>query len=404
MASVKVMLLSWKKLNNGENPIALRIIKDRKRKLISIGHSCSEELWDDNNKDNKVKKEHPNSKRINLLIRSKINDAERLILQYEEEKRDYTLEEIARILTNRKTTITVLKFHDELIERFNKTNKLGNARVYNDSKRSLKKFNNDKDFYFSDITYSFLKRYERYFREHEAKETAISYYMRTLRAVYNTALKEGYCKKENYPFIEYKISDLNTKTAKRALSKDIIQKIAALKLTEEKYIHARNYFLFSYYNMGLNFTDLARLKWSNIVDGRLQYQRAKTAKIYGIKILEPALKVLDYYKEKYYQGNNGYIFPILSEDHKTETSIRNRIHKIIGQVNKNLKELPGLNEPNLNLTTYVARHSWATIMKKSGVSTSIISADLGHDSERTTQVYLDSFENEVLDEANKNIL
>ncbi|MBN2485369.1 MAG: site-specific integrase [Bacteroidales bacterium] len=404
MASIKVMLLTWKKLKTGENPIVLRIIKDRKRKLISIGHNCDPELWDDNNKDNKVKKEHPNAKRINLLIRTKINDAERLILKYEEEKKEYTLEEITKILTGQKTTITVLKYHDELIEQFKKTKKLGNAKVYNDSKRSLKKFNNESDFYFTDINYSFLKRYESYFREHNAKETAISYYMRTLRAVYNSAIKEGYCKQDSYPFTQYKISDLNTKTAKRALNKTIIQKIAGLSLSEVKYIHARNYFLFSYYNMGLNFTDLARLKWNNIIDNRLHYKREKTGKIYGIKLLEPAIKILDYYKEKYYQGDQGYIFPILNEGHITETSIRNRIHKIIGQVNKNLKELPGLDEPNLNLTTYVARHSWATIMKKSGVSTSIISAGLGHDSERTTQVYLDSFDNEVLDEANKNIL
>jgi len=402
MARVKVLLYTSKKLKNGEHPIMLRVIKDRKVKYVSLGHSCSKDMWDF--EENLSVKSHPNEKRINLIIRDKLNQAERFILQFEDENRDYSLEELIKKIQGKKVNITIIKFHEILINNFKLSNQLGNAQVYNDSKNSLLKFNNNKDFYFSDVTYSFLKRYEKYFRERSARETSISCYMRTLRAVINRAIKEGYCRKEYYPFNEYKISKLNTSTAKRALNKELIQKLAQLKLENKNHIHSRNYFLFSYYNMGINFTDLARLKWSNIYDDRMQYRRIKTGKLYSIKLLAPAIEILEYYKENFFQGSGGYIFPILSIEHKTEISIRNRIHKVLGQVNKNLKELPGTQNFNIKLTTYVARHSWATILKNKGVSTAIISAGLGHGSEKTTQVYLDSFENDVLDEANKNLL
>lgn len=108
--------------------------------------------------------------------------------------------------------------------------------------------------------------------------------------------------------------------------------------------------------------------------------------------------------EKYHDDNNPHLFPILMAYHKTEQQKCNRVHKIIVNVNKRLKEIgKELNLP-ITLTTYVARHSHATILKKAGVATSIISESLGHSSERITQVYLDSFGNEQMDEAMKNLL
>ena len=100
-----------------------------------------------------------------------------------------------------------------------------------------------------------------------------------------------------------------------------------------------------------------------------------------------------------------YIFPILNtKTHVTASQIANRIKKKAKVVNKDLKEIAGAAKIDFNITTYVARHTYATIMKRSGASTSVISESLGHDSEKTTQIYLDSFENKILDEANKAIL
>jgi len=107
---------------------------------------------------------------------------------------------------------------------------------------------------------------------------------------------------------------------------------------------------------------------------------------------------------KYKSPSNPYIFPILSTFHKTEQQKINRIHKVIGKVNKHLKALGVELDLDKKLTTYVARHSFSTTLKRSGVSTSLICEALGHSSEKVTQIYLDSFENDQIDEAMSNLL
>lgn len=102
---------------------------------------------------------------------------------------------------------------------------------------------------------------------------------------------------------------------------------------------------------------------------------------------------------RYNTGLTGYIFPILSFAHKTEQMKLNRLHKVITKVNKALKLIGQELGLPIKLTTYVARHSFATVLKRAGVSTSIISESLGHSSEKITQIYLDSFENSQIDEA-----
>jgi integrase len=153
----------------------------------------------------------------------------------------------------------------------------------------------------------------------------------------------------------------------------------------------------------MNFTDIAFLKWKDILDNRLIYTRRKTNEKFNIQLLEPAVKILEYYKATG-QSKNDYVFPLLSTDHITPQTIFNRKVKMLREINKNLKAVGKLAGIKSELTTYVARHSYATILKKSGVSTSLISEALGHDCEKTTQIYLDSFGNSTLDEVSKVIL
>lgn len=108
--------------------------------------------------------------------------------------------------------------------------------------------------------------------------------------------------------------------------------------------------------------------------------------------------------ERYRNEDNPYLFPILSPKHKTEQQRANRVHKVISKVNQRLKEIGKALDIPIDLTTYVARHSQATVMKKAGVSTAVIREIMGHSSERVTQIYLDSSDNEQIDEAMKNLL
>lgn len=158
-------------------------------------------------------------------------------------------------------------------------------------------------------------------------------------------------------------------------------------------------FAFTYYCGGINFVDIAHLTNANITDGRLVYKRQKTKKLIKIPLQPQALALI----KKYHSDESPYLFPILSPLHKTETQQANRIHKVISKVNKRLKEIGEALNLNVTLTTYVARHSQATVMKRAGVSTAVIREIMGHSSERVTQIYLDSFDNEQVNNALKSL-
>lgn len=159
-------------------------------------------------------------------------------------------------------------------------------------------------------------------------------------------------------------------------------------------------FVFSYLNAGINFIDIAKLKRSNIVESQLIYNREKTKKLINVPLQQKAMEII----AKYENDKSPYLFPILTPFHKTEIQIANRLHKVLAKINKHLKEIGKKLKLPIPLTTYVARHSYATVLKRAGVSTSIISESLGHGSEKITQVYLDSFDNSQINDAMKNLL
>ena len=166
---------------------------------------------------------------------------------------------------------------------------------------------------------------------------------------------------------------------------------------------SRDIFVFSYLCSGINFTDIANLKNENIVDNRLQYIRQKTGKKISLQLSPEASQIIKYYQQITVQS--GYLLPILDiKTHKTAIQKQNRIHKILVKTNEGLKRVAELAKINMNLSTYVARHSFATVLKNSGVNIALISEALGHSDMATTQIYLDGFENSQINEAMKHLL
>ena len=203
-----------------------------------------------------------------------------------------------------------------------------------------------------------------------------------------------------YPFKKFKVSRLHEETVKRSLSKADVERVLAYKSTNRYMRFPIDIFAFTYYCGGINFIDIAHLTPANLIEDKLVYKRHKTGKLIKIPLQPQALELI----KKYHRKESPYLFPILSSFHKTEIQKSNRIHKVIAKVNKRLKEIgEELNLP-IPLTTYVARHSQATVMKKAGVPTAVIREIMGHSSERVTQIYLDSFDNEQIDEAMKSLL
>jgi len=403
-ASISVVCYKSKTLSNGENPLMIQVSKNGKRKYQSLGISINSKHWDF--AKNKPKSNCPNGDFIQKIILDKITEYQKQILEFNANQKDYTLN---NLLDGNKTTVkekTVGEFYNELILNYTQTNKAGNRLIYKGSFNSIKDFSKGRmNFMFTDIDLEWLNRYEKWLRSKGNKETTISLLFRTLRSAYNKAIEAKCTKKVNYPFDDFKVSKFDVSTSKRAIAKDEILLIKEIDLSmePESVQFAKDVFIFSYLCGGINFTDLANLKPENIVDNRLEYIRQKTGKKISLQLSPEANQILKHYQQL--TALSGYFFPILDfRIHKSAIQKQNRIHKVLGKTDKGLKRIAELVGINISLTTYVARHSFATVLKKSGINISLISEALGHSDVVTTQIYLDSFDNSQIDEAMKCLL
>jgi site-specific recombinase XerD len=399
--TVNVVCYRNKKLKNGESPLMLRICKDRKTKYKSLGISINPIYWDF--EKNRPKPNCPNKDYILKIIIDSEAEYQKKILELRAEDKEFSA---STLITPKNTnrTKTVLDFYKELIEEFTLANKIGNAEVYKDSYWSLKTFTNNKlDIPFSHIDLDFLKAYEKWMRQKGYMETSMSLLFRTLRSTYNKAIAAKHAKRASYPFDDFKVSKFNTKTEKRAVSKDIIKEIMNLDLSDKsEYMNfSRDIFIFSYMCCGINLTDIANLKQNNIVNNRIVFSRQKTGKRISIPLSDSAKQIIQKYSDK---CSTNYIFPFLNDNvHKSEAQKYRRRKKVLRNVNSCLKVIAKMLGIE-NLTSYVARHSYATVLKKSGVNVALISETLGHSDLKTTQIYLDSFENSQISEALENLL
>jgi len=396
--TINVICYKVKPLKNNEYPLMLRITKDRKRKYFSLGVSVKLENWDFSK--NQPKPNTPNRELILKLIDTKIAIYREAVLEYKSVDKDFTLEMLIEKVEKPVKAITVGILIQSHIDDLRAQKRYNYAISFQQLYNSMLEYNKHLNIYFSDISISWLKGYETYLKTKGLKVNTIGIRFRTLRALYNLAIEKEIVKSEYYPFKRYKVSKLYQNTVKRAISKDEIISIMNYDANGDFYTQlAINLFSFSYLLGGINFVDMAYLTTDNIIDGKLIYTRKKTGKLIQLPLHDKALSYVPPNK-----GNELYLFPILSSFHKTEQQKLNRTHKVIAKVNRKLKQIGNTVGLSIPLTTYVARHSYATVLKRSGVSTSIISESLGHSNEKITQVYLDSFENEQLTNALVNLL
>ncbi len=391
---INILCYKSKTLADGSHPLMIRVCKDGKKKYQSLGISVLPQFWDF--EKNRPRRNCPNKAQIEKLIADKSREYAEQIIEFQTESKSFTasslIDKVNRPLLKH-TVGDVFLMQIDVLKRQNRTGyAMSHLEVYN----SLVKFNGHLDIYFSDIDVAWLREYESTLRADGIAENTIGRRLRTLRAVFNVAIEQNIVKADYYPFKAYKVSKLHQATAKRAISKEDIEKVLHYKSKNHYSCLAIDLFAFSYYMGGINFVDMAYLQVANIVDNRLVYTRKKTGKLIRLPLQQKAMEVIKKYLSPFYDDTD-YIFPILSDFHKTAQQQRNRIHKVITNVNKRLKEIGKALEIPIDLTSYVARHSFATVLKRAGVSTSIICESLGHSSEKVTQIYLDSFENSQID-------
>ncbi|RZT91325.1 site-specific recombinase XerD [Ancylomarina subtilis] len=398
MARIKAVLFTSRQYKDGTHPVMIRVSHRRKLKYFPMKISVLKDHWDEmeNLLDVKVKNFSQLYKRKNIEIRKCLLKLMEIVNDLEALNHLYTVEDIEQRY-NVGSGALFNVYANNLIQELESINKMGNASAYRSASSALIRFMGKESISFEEIDYTLIKQFETHMIFNGMKTNGISCYMRTIRAIYNRAIKEGFAKRENYPFLHYKVK--SEKTQKRALTKEQIIQIRDLDLSSDPgKEQARDLFIFSFYCMGISFVDIAHLKVLNVFNERINYSRQKTSQKYTIALVAPALKIIEKYSDL--KNPSDYVFPLLEQNHA-------EMHKLYAaRATRNrtkLKQVGKILELPITLTPYVARHSWATIAKRSGIPTAIISEGLGHTTERTTQIYLDSFENEVLDAANRLI-
>ena len=399
MTTVDVICYKYKPLKTGELPLKIRVCKDRKTRYINLGVSTKAEYWDFGK--NQPKPTCPNRELIEKLISNKISEVKSKIVELKSEDKEFSATTLVENVSNPSKIITVGELFRQHIHCLEEEKRTGYRLSIQQTYNSLLKFNKHLDIPFSDMDCNWLRRYETWLRKQNKSENTIGIRFRNIRMIFNLAMDMELVKSENYPFKKFKVSKLYQETVKRALSKGEILTVTDYPTAGKDFYTklAINLFTFSYFMGGINFVDMAYLTERNVIDNRLIYHRRKTGKLINLPMQQRAYMVLKEYKK----SNEAYLFPILSSKHKTEQQRLNRLHKVITKVNKALKSIGEELHIPIKLTTYVARHSYATVLKRAGVSTSIISESLGHSSEKVTQIYLDGFENSQIDKAMENL-
>ena len=260
---------------------------------------------------------------------------------------------------------------------------------------SLKKFSGKEELLFKEITSFLITNYEAWLKARRLCRNTTSFYMRTLRTVYNQAVREGLTV-DVQPF--RRVYTGIDKTVKRALSVAELKRIKSLDLSlHPRLDFARDLFLLAFYLRGISFIDLAFLRKADLQDGYITYCRRKTGRPLSIRWETEMQQLLD----KHPASQTRYLLPIIREENGLEhKQYRNQEQCI----NRRLKVIAKLLRLSMPLTLYVARHSWASIARSQDIPIAVISEAMGHDSEQTTQIYLNSILMDRIDEANSSIM
>lgn len=291
--------------------------------------------------------------------------------------------------------IKFISYARGLIDQLEQIGKCRTAERYALTLNRFVSFLQQSDIAWKEVDANLMIRYEMYLKGTGICPNTTSFYMRNLRAIYNRAVDQGLTAQQS-PF-KYVYTGID-KTVKRAVPLSVIRQIRDLDLSASPLMDwARDLFLFSFYTRGMSFIDMALLKKKDLRNGILSYRRQKTGQQLFIRWEKPMQQIIS----KYDTSATPYLLPILRQAGMEERRQYINASHLINKKLKLIGEQIGLDIP---LTMYVARHGWASIAKSKHIPVATISEALGHDSERTTRIYLASLDTSVIDKANRLIL
>lgn len=335
---------------------------------------------------------------VRTISQSIHQDMERLnsiIENFNRNRQEYSSDDIISEFRNTANEKTFFRFMEGVIERLLQLEHIGTAKNYHAALGSFKRFRGDEDITLEAIDQIMMEDYQEYLKSTGLSSNSISFYMRILRAVYNRAVEQELTK-DCKPF--RMVFTGTEKTLKRAISINDIKRIKNLDLSLKPNIEfARDIFLFLFFCRGMSFIDAAFLRKTDVRNGVLTYRRHKTNQVLRIKIINPIKELIDRYSDK----SSPYLLPIIDRSGADE---RKQYETALRRINNTLKIIADMVKLPVALTTYVSRHSWATIAKSKNVPVNVISDALGHESIATTQIYLASIDADVIDRVNELIV
>ncbi len=387
--TVASILDDRRKKRSGLFPVKIRVTHLRDRKYYSTGKELLPEAWE---------KLSANKSRAAMELKADIENSFNIIRDIVEtlaSEMAFSFAEL-NLRIGRGTNGTVNTAFVARMAQMKEDGHIGNMKMYDTILKGLERFAG-ANIRFDTITAEWLRKYDKFLLSESKSRATISMHMRTLRAIINEARRNGIVRESNYPFGKGKFEIQNGEGRKLALALDQIGRIAAFEDGSDTTAKYRDYWLFLYFCNGMNVADFIQLKYRNIIDGEICFVRQKTKhtskKQKEIRaIIIPQMQAI---MEKW--GNppvpDSYIFPILSPEDVDPEKIFLKKNHFTGLLNKRMKMI-GRKIGIDNITTYTARHSYATVLKRSGANIAYISESLGHNSLQTTETYLASFEKE----------
>lgn len=404
--SIVALLDRVRKRVDGSCTIRIMVIFNRYPKYYTTKMNMGEDEW----------MKLAERKRLNKDLQSKeiiIHEFLRKAVDIAYNLEPFTFEAFEKeFLSQKKDKTDVFVYYSEYLAEMKTDGRLGNAITYQFSLNSLKTYTGQTKLLFTEITPSFLEKYEKWMLSKKKSITTVGIYLRPLRHLYRKAIQDKNAKQENYPFSvynndsKYRIPASNN--IKKALSRNNIKRIYEYPSTDGS---PENFYgdiwFFSYLCNGINMKDICLLKYQNIKGEHIYFNRAKTAstkkdgKQIDIVITEKVNEIIERWGVKPATPNS-YIFRFLTDGMSPEQE-QAQIKQATKQCNKYIKRIAkdvGIKD---NVSTYTARHSFSTILKRSGVSIAFVSDALGHANIKTTENYLGSFEDEAKKENAKNL-
>ena len=396
MASVKVKFRP-STIEGKEGTVYYQIIQNRVIRQLKTDYRIFTNEWNEAGSCIIV----GSSERSNLLLSVQermewdLKRLDMIVRQLENRKGTYTADDIVTSFQSNTEGQSLFNFMQGIIARLKQMGKIRTAENYSCTLKSFMQFRGDRDVLLSEIDSDLMQLYEAYLHGKGAVRNTSSFYMRILRAVYNRALEKELMEQRN-PF-RHVYTGVD-KTVKRAVPLSAIKRMKNLDLSLQPNLEfARDMFLFSFYTRGMSFIDMAHLKKKDLQNGFLSYRRRKTGQQLVIRWEKCMQEIVD---KHHTCGRNPYLLPILNFQNES----RKQYKYAQSRINVHLKEIANMIGVSIPLSMYVARHSWASIAKSKNIPISVISEGMGHDSELTTQIYLASLDNTIVDNANAQIL